>query len=140
MVNWSWFPQITADEDSVYIVWTENSLTNSEIYFTGLYVSSTGINENIADLHTGLNNYPNPFSSQTVINYQLRFSGMLVLKVYDMLGHEVRTLVNENQSKGKHSVVWDGKNNSGNAVKPGVYFYLIRTENNFSEIKKTILL
>ncbi|MCD4791921.1 MAG: T9SS type A sorting domain-containing protein [Bacteroidales bacterium] len=125
--DWSWFPQITADEDSVYIVWEENLLTNTEIYFTGLNVPSTEGYENIKKLHTGLNNYPNPFSHSTVINYHLKFSGKLVLKIYDMLGHEVRTLVNENQSAGEHSITWNGKDTEGNKLANGIYYYRLTT-------------
>ena len=85
-------------------------------------------------------NYPNPFSQSTVIGYQLRVSGKVVLKVYNQVGQEIRTLVNENQAEGIHSVIWDGKNNSGNAVDPGVYFYQLRTGNDFSGTKKILLL
>ena len=70
-----------------------------------------------------LNNYPNPFSHSTVISYHLKFSGKLILKVYDILGHEVRTLVNENQSAGEYSITWDGKDAKGNKLANGIYYY-----------------
>ncbi len=75
-----------------------------------------------------LNNYPNPFSRSTVIGYQLPVSCKIVLNIYNFSGQEIRTLVNKDQAEGKHSVVWDGKNNSGNAVEPGVYFYKLKSK------------
>lgn len=139
--DWSWFPQISANEDSVYIVWEEKTFTNSEIYFTGLSNPTTGVNENIGYLHhPGLNNYPNPFSESTVINYQVKFQGKVVLKIYDISGQEIRTLVNENQSTGKHTIVWDGTNDSGKNVGSGIYFCKIKSNKSFSETLKMLLL
>jgi len=87
-----------------------------------------------------LPNYPNPFSQSTEIAYHLPVSCKVVLKIYDMNGKERRTLVNENQLAGKHSVVWNVKNNSGNAVEPGMYFYKFSLDNNFSQAKKMLIL
>jgi hypothetical protein len=87
-----------------------------------------------------LPNYPNPFSQSTVIGYRVPVSGKVVLKVYDMLGQEVQTLVDKKQAAGKHLVVWDGTDNSGNAVVQGIYFYQLRSEKKFSEVKKMMLL
>jgi PKD repeat protein len=84
--------------------------------------------------------YPNPFSHSTAINYHIIFSGMVVLKVYDISGNEVRTLVNENQPAGEHSVVWNGTDDSGNPVGSGIYFYRLKIGNIFSEIKRILLL
>ena len=139
--DWSWFPQISANEDSVYIVWMENTFTNSEIYFTGLSTPTTGVNENIGYLHhTALINYPNPFSETTTIDYHLSGSCKIVLNIYNLSGQKIRTLVNENQPAGKHSVVWDGIDNAGNAIGPGVYFYQLKTGNKFSKTKRMLLL
>ncbi len=139
--DWSWFPQISANNDSVYIVWTENTFTNSEIYFTGLSFPTTGVNENIGYLyHTSLNNYPNPFSQSTIIDYQLPVSGKFVLKVYNILGHEIRTLVNENQPAGKYSVVWDGTTDTNEPVGSGIYLYQLKAGDVYSETKKMLLI
>lgn len=63
-------------------------------------------------------NYPNPFNLTTAINYRLSNSGFVSLKVYDMLGREVATLVNERQKAGTHAVTFDGER-----LASGVYFY-----------------
>jgi len=69
-----------------------------------------------------LKNHPNPFNELTVISYTLKVSGRVSLKIYDITGHEVRTLVNENQPAGEHSVVWDGKDSKGNKLTSRLYF------------------
>lgn len=78
-------------------------------------------------------NYPNPFNHFTIINYQLKTDAYVTLKIYDMLGREVKTLVNEFQRIGKNSVEWDASD-----VSSGVYIYQI-TVGDFSDTKKMIL-
>lgn len=72
-------------------------------------------------------NYPNPFSisasSSTTISYSLPRSGTVTLKVYSLLGNEVRTLIQGVQEPGSHSAQWDGRDNSGNLLPPGMYLY-----------------
>ncbi len=84
-------------------------------------------------------NYPNPFNQSTKIEFSLPASRSVCLNIYDLLGRKVRTLVRENLSTGQKSVFWDGKDNSGNEVASGVYFYQLRA-GDFSESKKLILL
>ena len=66
-------------------------------------------------------NYPNPFNPATTIEYRLSGSSDVTLKVYDLLGREVRTLVSERQNSGSHTVTFDGQN-----LSSGVYFYTLR--------------
>ncbi|HEY9165681.1 MAG TPA: T9SS type A sorting domain-containing protein [Candidatus Kryptonia bacterium] len=63
-------------------------------------------------------NYPNPFNPNTVINYQLVENSFVRLKVYDILGREVKSLVNERQTAGSHNVTFSASN-----LPSGVYFY-----------------
>jgi hypothetical protein len=86
-----------------------------------------------------LPNYPNPFNPETYIEYTLPADCQVTLAVYNILGQRVRTLINEYQSAGLKSVRWDGKNDSGNQVSAGVYFYSIKADN-FTQAKKMILL
>jgi len=69
--------------------------------------------------------YPNPFNPSTSITYVLPTSSDIILKVYNLLGQEVKTLVNEHQSSGTKSVVWDGRDNLGKPVSTGMYVYRI---------------
>ncbi len=71
-------------------------------------------------------NYPNPFRPSTTIMYQLRERANVVLKVYDIHGREVRTLIDRDQSVGAKAVTWDGRDDSGRSVGSGVYVYRIR--------------
>ena len=73
-----------------------------------------------------MGNYPNPFSGSTTIGYELSSSSEVTIKVYDMLGREVATLVNEQKAAGQYEVTWDGRGNSGSSVSSGVYFYRIK--------------
>lgn len=70
-------------------------------------------------------NYPNPFNPSTTIRYTLGQAGETTLKVYNLRGELVRVLVDETQAAGEHSVVWDGKDDSGRLVTSGVYILTI---------------
>ncbi|MGA8265493.1 MAG: T9SS type A sorting domain-containing protein, partial [Ignavibacteriaceae bacterium] len=79
-------------------------------------------------------NYPNPFNPSSIINYEIPKSSLVTLKVYDVLGREVATLVNEEKHTGRYNVTF-----SASKYSSGVYFYRI-TAGNFSQIKKMVLL
>jgi hypothetical protein len=79
-------------------------------------------------------NYPNPFNPSTVIKYQLPEAGLVTLNVYDVLGNEIVTLVNEKKSAGTHSVEFNGS-----GLPSGIYFYEL-VDRNFVETKKMILM
>jgi hypothetical protein len=79
-------------------------------------------------------NYPNPFNPSTSIKYQMPENGFVTIKVYDMLGNEVATLVNEIQEAGNHSVEFDAA-----TVSSGIYFYIMQA-GNFTQTKKMTLL
>jgi hypothetical protein len=76
-------------------------------------------------------NYPNPFNPSTMIRYQLPKSSLVTLKVFDMLGREVATLVNEQKEAGYYEIQWNAK-----TCASGVYFYMIRA----GEYNKTMKL
>jgi 5-hydroxyisourate hydrolase-like protein (transthyretin family) len=83
-------------------------------------------------------NYPNPFNPSTVISYQLPVSGDVTLKVYDVLGNEVATLVNEEKPTGSYEVEFKSSVGNGQLAN-GVYFYQLKT-GDYLETKKMILL
>ena len=84
-------------------------------------------------------NAPNPFNPNTTIRYGLPKTSFVDLVIYDMLGREVRRLVQEALPAGYHTVVWDGRNSHGLEVASGVYFYQIRSDD-FREMKKMTLI
>ena len=79
-------------------------------------------------------NYPNPFNPTTTIEYTIPKADRVILKIYDILGREVTTLVNGEQLKGKYSIAFNA-----NKLASGVYFYRLRA-GNFVETKKLILM
>ncbi|MCI0554902.1 MAG: penicillin acylase family protein [Anaerolineae bacterium] len=96
-------------------------------------------------------NYPNPFLSEakspakgegnpeTVISYQLPVASEVRLTIFNALGQEIRTLVNGRQSPGQKSAVWDGKNDHGQAVNSGIYFYTLKAGDRV-QTKKMVLM
>ena len=71
-------------------------------------------------------NYPNPFNPSTAISYQLIANSFVTLKVYDLLGREVATIINGVGEPGVHIVQWNGRNDRGEAVSSGIYLYQLR--------------
>jgi hypothetical protein len=84
-------------------------------------------------------NYPNPFNPSTKIDYQLTKDIPVTIKVYNILGQEVKTLVNQLQKAGYYTIEWNGTNNSGSTVSSGVYFLRLRTQG-FVSTKKMMML
>ncbi len=85
-------------------------------------------------------NYPNPFNPSTEISYKLSAVSRVTLKVYDVLGRELRALADgERQSAGKHSLRWDGTNQRGERVGSGIYYYRLTTDNG-TQTKKAVCL
>jgi len=84
-------------------------------------------------------NYPNPFNPVTTLNYGLPEQSMVVMTVYDLMGREVTTLVNQVQKAGYHTIRWNGTDQSGQVVSAGLYIYQI-TAGDYSVARKMILL
>ena len=89
-------------------------------------------------------NYPNPFNPSTRIEYSLPSQSHVSIKIYNLLGQEVATLVDEQQSNGSHIVEWDGRSTNGFSVSTGVYFYRIEARQPgsqflFASVKKMLL-
>lgn len=82
-----------------------------------------------------LQNTPNPFNPTTAIKYQLPQNSFVTIKIYDNLGREVATLINEERAAGSHIVYWNGKDNFGQTVSSGIYLYKL-TAGNFTETRK----
>ena len=85
-------------------------------------------------------NYPNPFNPHTSIPYDLAEGGDVVLRIYNLLGQEVRTLVRERQAPGRYTVPWNGSDNRGVPVSSGIYFYQITVTGGFQDARRLILI
>ena len=97
-----------------------------------VFSDASGENENPYSFSLS-QNYPNPFNPVTMINYELPVKGIVTIKVFDILGREVSTLVNEVKDAGSHEVMFDASK-----LSSGVYFYRI-ISGNFTDTKKMIL-
>ena len=108
---------------------------------TWQYTISVRVNTLKPQTYELLQNYPNPFNSMTTIKYALtgKYEQETQLVIYGVLGQRVRTLVNKEQQAGVHTVVWDGKNDAGQQVASGTYFYRL-TSGEFVNMKKMVLL
>ena len=84
-------------------------------------------------------NYPNPFNPTTIIRFSLGEGVKVRLEVFNVLGQRVRTLVNEWMPTGRHRVIWDAQNESGQRLGSGIYFYRI-TAGDYVQTRKMILL
>jgi hypothetical protein len=86
-----------------------------------------------------LQNHPNPFQHTTKITYQLLTATKVVLKIYNLLGQEIRTLVDANETAGEKVIVWDGRNALGQPVESGIYFCCLRADG-VDEMRKVLFL
>lgn len=84
------------------------------------------------------NNYPNPFNPNTTITFSLREDADVSLKVFNISGQIVRTLFEGQETKGKHTIIWDGLDDNGRVCTSGIYFYRLQTDH-YNETKKMIL-
>ncbi|MCB0293321.1 MAG: T9SS type A sorting domain-containing protein, partial [Calditrichaeota bacterium] len=92
-----------------------------------------------------LPNYPNPFNPSTTIQYDLPQASEITLTIYNMLGQQVRVLVQQSQPVGRHSSVWDGLDADGLPVSSGIYFYRLTARSSasatpFSRVQKMMLM
>lgn len=85
------------------------------------------------------NNYPNPFNPSTSISFSVPKSGLVTLKIYNVLGNLVKTIASGNYSPGNYKYIWNGEDESNNKVSSGIYICRLRAEN-FSASKKMVLL
>ncbi len=84
-------------------------------------------------------NYPNPFNPITTLRYDLPENSLVSITIYDIMGREVRTLVNQTQDAGFKSVIWNATNDYGKPVSAGVYLYQIQA-GDFVQTNKMVLL
>lgn len=130
----SWATDIAVDSRNNLWMATDWGILEFNEY--GLNSGTTGI-ENTKEIPVSFalsQNYPNPFNPTTVIKYQIPKESFVTIKVYDILGRELNTLVNEQKSTGSYEVSFNAS-----SLTSGVYFYKI-TAGSYTSIKKMVLL
>jgi len=132
-------PSISVSDSAVYVVWYDFRDGNYEIYFkrnpTGNLITEINkISSEIFENYRLYQNYPNPFNPVTTIRYSLPRAGEVKLTIFDALGREVQTLLNEKQQAGVYEAVFDA------SIYPsGVYFYRLNS-GSFTDTKKLLLI
>lgn len=117
-------------------IFTTNRLPTPE---PGILLNAYESDDNSAPEEFALfQNYPNPFNPSTMIKFNVSEPGLVTLKIYDLLGKEVITLLNEEKSVGTYQLSFDAKGNGSN-LSSGVYFYQIKV-NNFTQTRKMLLI
>jgi len=136
--SYSMYPFVSASGTAVHCVWSDYRNGNYEIYYkrdpSGNPIGITNINLEIPSSFSLSQNYPNPFNPTTVIKFDIPKSGEVSLKVYDVLGREIASLVNENLKTGSYSMDWNASQ-----CPSGVYFYRL-TADGFKETRRMIYL
>lgn len=119
----------------------EQSDSNLHPYLEINYIPVSTSEDLIQESVVNLKNYPNPFNPTTTISFEIskEHNGQTKLEIYNMKGQKVRTLVNESLEVGMHSVLWHGKDETGNSVASGLYSCIIKSGNS-STSKKIILM
>lgn len=118
-------------------VFSTNS-TGAFVFHTPILTGVNG-NPSIPQAYALRQNYPNPFNPTTRIDYDLKANSQVKLQVFNLLGEEVRTLINQQQAAGNHTAQWDGRDNAGRSLASGIYLYRLEA-GEFVATKKLILL
>ncbi len=128
-----WFVALGNDPGQIEV--TGGQLVNSDYRGTALRGQQIEALPTVAALYP---NYPNPFNPSTELRFDVPAAGDVQLKVYNQLGQTVRTLVDQRLKAGSYRMKWDGRNEAGQSVASGVYFYRLQA-GEFNQIRKMTL-
>ena len=123
--------------DSMVEVTSENGALTLGVNASAAVLSING--ELLPEVFSLHQNYPNPFNPVTKLRYDLPENGHVNITIYDMLGREVKILINQTQNSGYRSIIWDATNDYGKPVSAGIYLYQIQA-GEYMRTKKMVLL
>ena len=123
--------------DSIEEVMSQNGALTLGVNASAAVLSING--ELLPEVFALHQNYPNPFNPVTTLRYDLPENGLVNITIYDMLGKQVKTLINQTQDAGYRSVIWDATNDYGKPVSAGIYLYQIQA-GEYMQTKKMVLL
>ena len=137
-------PRITTTSNTAFISWIDQRAGRDISGIWGNTVRSSTPNDDALQTPVQqaqiIGNYPNPFNPSTTISYHLAAEGVAKLDIYNIKGQMVDTLVNEPKARGKHQVVWDGKDFEGREVASGIYFVRLSSAGKSSSTHKMVLM
>jgi hypothetical protein len=141
------FISVISTGNKIFTYWMDSYSGLYQIWSSIIDINTIGVKKIESEIPTSFKlyqNYPNPFNPATNIKYQITNNGFVTLKVYDMLGHLVTTLVNEEQSAGTYETQFSTNQSSNNSVASGIYFYRLdytnKNGNKYTSTKKLVVL
>jgi len=145
-----WWPALLADRSQLYVFYTSERNSDGTAKGDGniWVVEVPTLEKHNPEMpkESGMmpsenqlaQNYPNPFNPQTAIQFQLPKASQVTITVYNVLGEEIRTLIDDHHAAGSHVALWNGKDQTGNDVPSGVYLYQIKA-GSFNKVMKMSL-
>jgi hypothetical protein len=148
-VNDYW-PEYSPPQRAYTVRGTDNSIGSAVLYVSALdqdlyfdASSFTAVDDEVEDKPIRRfsldQNYPNPFNPTTKIEFVLSKSGQVRIEIFNILGQKVKTLVDQYLKAGHQMIEWDGKDESGEEVASGIYFYRLQAKE-FTQTKKMVLM
>lgn len=140
-----YFHMVSGNEHA-HLAWAATFNGEQDVYYSRIALGNVAVREvKVDDARTPrratlAQNYPNPFNPATTINYTLARGGAVELKILNEMGAVVRVLAREVKSAGTHSATWDGRNEAGELLASGQYFYSLTLENREVIAKRLLLL
>jgi hypothetical protein len=145
----TWQEMLKSDNPVKLPEWTGSFIDTSQSF-----VNKNPFPYNAAEFYTGISdknmiltpgefalkqNYPNPFNASTTISYEIPNTAIVNLRIYDVAGKEVKTLVDKIHNTGKYTINWNGRDNRGNRVSSGLYFIRLEQNNQYRIIKTALI-
>ena len=126
-----------ADEELLFISNIQTNLFN--VYTLDGEIQVSVNDEHIPNTISHIRNFPNPFNNQTTIKFSLKNNSKVDLSIYNIKGQKIKTLTNNDFTKGSHSIIWNGDDDFGKPVSSGIYLYKLNINNKTETLKKCIL-
>ena len=144
-------PQIvTTESNNICIGWMDERIYNNDeyagsipsIFAQKVHVESTWSPGEILSAIRGelFQNCPNPFNPSTTINFSIQNDSQVEVTIFNLRGQKIKTLTNNEFTKGSHSIIWNGENDSGKSVSSGIYYYQLNVNGKNEAVKKCLLL
>ena len=137
------YPALAAVAGRVWFSWVDPRADGQNVFANSYVFLATGVDKddpNILPNHIELSqNFPNPFNPETRIRFSLTRKSLVSIDIFNLLGRQVRHLVNREYSAGQYEVVWEGRTDGGTEVASGLYLYRLKV-GEMTESKKMLLL
>lgn len=142
------YPDVILEDGKIYVTWETAMLKDDDFITTAMakiidfnspYLETDNSAEIVPQTIHLYQNYPNPFNPETTIQFQIKTATFVKLEIVDLLGRQVKTLLNDQIPQGLHKIKWNGTDSQGKMVPSGVYFYQVKA-NRESFVKKMALI